>query len=326
MAPHRNFSRVTALAIAMCCFALPALARAAEPGAAPLTIFHADSLSAYVAELAKTYAAAHPGAQVRSEGSGSLDALRKITDLHLPCDIVLTADWRMLQKPRAAIAPWAAIFAGNSMGLVYSAQSKFARRINPDNWRRVLLQPGVRYGHSDPARDPAGYWTLIVWRLAARFYHDPDLAARLAAGCPRANLRPHNIDLIALLQSGELDYYFGYASDARLGRLEFLALPSAINLGDIDRAADYAQVSVEVGSPPHRKTIVGAPVAYAATMTSNPPNRAGALEFMRLMLGQAGRKAARHAGLIAYQKGFAWDPARRMPRELRAITQPLGAN
>ncbi|MHB8383533.1 MAG: substrate-binding domain-containing protein [Candidatus Binataceae bacterium] len=320
----RYFRRAAAATLLLCVIALPTLAHSA--GQAALTIFHADSLTGYVAAIAKVYKAAHPGVQVRTESSGSLDAIRKITDLHLPCDILITADWRLLQEPRPGIDHWAVLFAGNSMGIVYTAHSKFASEINADNWRQVLARPGVRYGHSNPERDPAGYWTLVVWQLAAGFYHEPNLPAQLAAGCPRANIRPHNIDLIALLQSGELDYYFGYASDARLGELKFLALPPQINLGNIDRAANYAQAKVEVGSGPNRKTITGAPVAYAATLTSNPPNRAGAIDFMRLMLGAAGRTAARDAGLIGYPQALGWDPNQRIPPELRSIVKPLSAN
>lgn len=325
-----NFRRAPVLAIAIVialgAISIPSFARGAESDHAAITIFHADSLNAYVAAIAKVYKAAHPGAQVQTESSGSLDAIRKITDLHLPCDILITADWRLLQTPRPGIDHWAALFAGNSMGIVYTAHSKFASEINAGNWQQVLARPGVRYGHSNPERDPAGYWTLVVWQLAARFYHEPKLAAQLAAGCPRANIRPHNIDLIALLQSGELDYYFGYASDARLGDLKFLELPPQINLGDIKLASDYAQASIAVGSGANRKTITGAPVAYAATLTTDPPNREGALDFMRLMLGDAGRKAAQDAGLIAYPSGLAWDPSHQMPPELRAMTKPLDAN
>jgi len=325
-----NFRRRPLLALvlgfALCAIGMPRFARAEESDHAAITIFHADSLNAYVAAIAKIYQASHPGAQVRTESSGSLDAIRKITDLHLSCDILITADWRLLQTSRPGIDHWAALFAGNSMGIVYTAHSKFASEINAGNWRQVLQRPGVRYGHSNPERDPAGYWTLVVWQLAGRFYHEPKLAAQLAAGCPRANIRPHNIDLIALLQSGELDYYFGYASDSRLGDLKFLALPPQINLGDIKLAPQYAKASIEVGSGPNRKTITGAPVAYAATLTTSPPNRAGALDFMRLMLGDAGRKAASDAGLIAYPAGLAWDPSRQMPPELRSMTKPLDAN
>lgn len=297
--------------------------RSADPA---LTIFHADSLAGYIDGLASGFEASHRGISVHKEGTGSLDAIRRITDLKLPCDILVTADWRLLTRPRPAIAHWAIIFAGNSMGILFTDKSREAAAITPDNWYDVLLRKGVRYSHSNPERDPAGYWTLIAWQLAQRHYHLPGLAERLAAGCPASRIRPKSVDLIALLQSGELDYYFGYASDARLGELKFLALPPEINLGDFDRADDYAQASIEVGSGPNRRRIVGAPIAYGLTMTIDPPNREAAVEFIRTMLSAGGRKAASEQGLIAYPQAYAFDPESSMPLELRRLTTPLPAN
>lgn len=295
---------------------------AAAPAATSLTIFHADSLSGYMTKLAADYQASHPGVEVRREGSGSLDAIRKISDLGRPCDILVTADWRLLKTARKGIEPWAISFAGNAMGILYTTHSRGADKIAADNWYQVLLSPGVRFGHSNPERDPAGYWTLIVWQLAERFYHQPGLAERLGADCPVTNVRPHNIDLIALLQSGELDYYFGYASDARLGDLKFIPLPAEINLSEIARSAEYGAASVRVGTGANQKEIVGAPVAYALTLTSDPPNRESAMEFIRMMLGAKGRKAAADFGLIVYPDPVGWDPEHRMPAELRALVKP----
>jgi molybdate/tungstate transport system substrate-binding protein len=307
------------IAIAMCVLALTAIpARAADSDPA-LTIFHADSLTSYIDALAKRFETSHPGSSVRKEGTGSLDAIRRVTDLHLPCDIVITADWRLLTKPRAGLEPWVVVFAGNSMGLLYTAHSRDADRISSQNWFDVLLSDRIRYSHSNPERDPAGYWTLIVWQLAERHYNRPGLAARLAAGCPRSLIRPKSVDLISLLQSGELDYYFGYASDARLGDLKFLALPPEIDLGDFSRSADYARARVEVGE----KSIEGAPIAYGATLTAKPVNRAAAIEFLQMMLGAAGREAAQASGLVAYPSALANDPHGKMPPELRAMVKPL---
>ncbi len=291
-----------------------------------LTIFHADSLAGYMDELAGAFEASHRGVSVHKEGPGSLDAIRRITDLHLPCDILVTADWRLLTRPRPKIARWAIVFAGNSMGILYTGKSREASAITPENWYDVILRKGVRYGHSNPERDPAGYWTLVVWQLAERHYHAPGLARRLAERCPPSNIRPKSVDLIALLQSGELDYYFGYASDARLGNLKFLALPPEINLSDFSRADDYAKASVEVGSGPNQKRIAGAPIAYGLTMTSDPPNREAAIEFIRMMLGEAGSRAAADHGLIPYSTAYAFDPDSSMPPELRALTKPLPAS
>jgi molybdate/tungstate transport system substrate-binding protein len=309
-----------AIGLAIVCSTSPA--RAADP--APLIIFHADSLTAYVSTLARRFEAAHPGVVVEREGSGSLDMVRKVSDLGLPCDIVIAADARLLATPHRGIEPWEMLFAGNAMGILYTADSRGAGSIDAHNWYRVLLSGGVRYGHSNPERDPAGYYTLLVWRLAERYYGEAGLAARLAAGCPAANIRPHDIDLIALLQSGELDYYFGYASDARLGNLRFLALAPQINLADIARPAEYARASVEIGTGEHRRTIRGAPIAYAASLASGARHRRAAIAFLELMAGKAGRAAAAGAGLIAYPSALARDPQNRMPTELRALAKPFG--
>ncbi len=212
------------------------------------------------------------------------------------------------------------------MGILYRGKSREASAITSGNWYEVIVRDGVRYGHSNPERDPAGYWTLVAWRLAEEHYRVPGLARRLAEHCPPANIRPKSVDLIALLQSGELDYYFGYASDARLGNLKFLALPPEINLGDFSRAGEYAKASVEVGSAPTRKRIVGAPIGYGLTMTSDPPNREAAVQFIRMMLGEAGTKAASDRGLIAYPTAYAFDPDSTMPPELHALTRPLPAS
>jgi molybdate/tungstate transport system substrate-binding protein len=311
-------------AIALAAAAVPPGAASAEDRA--LTIFHADSLTPYIEMLARAFEAAHPGVHIRREGGGSLDAIRKVTDLHLPCDIVITADWRLLDAPRAGLESWVAIFAGNSLGIVYTDRSAGAGDFNVDNWFDVLLRSGVRYGHSDSGRDPAGYWTLIVWQLAERYYGRPGLAARLAAACPPANIRPHNIDLVALLQSGDLDYYFGYASDVMLGRLRFLALPAEINLGDPANAGGYARARVEIGTAGARRTIVGVPIAYGATLAADAPDRADAIEFLKLLLSDEGRYAAKRCGLVTQSIALRADRHATMPPVLRNLTRPLAGD
>jgi molybdate/tungstate transport system substrate-binding protein len=308
---------------------LVAILTPAHPAAAaeqrPLTIFYASTLSGYVRTLSRAFRASHPSVEIRAEASGSLDAIRKVTDLHRNCDILLAADWRLLNRPLAGVAPWVAIFAGNAMAILYTPQSKYADAIDAHNWYRIMMRPGVRYGHSDPARDPEGYWTLIVWQLAERYYDLPGLAAKLKAGCPLENTRPASVNLIGLLQSGELDYYFGYASDARLAHLLVLTLPVQIDLSDFSQSARYASASVEIGGDGRRTRITGAPVAYGATLTSNPPNRRAAIAFLALMLGPEGRRAARQSGLVVYRRPFTVDPTGAMPRELRTLTAPLSA-
>ncbi|GAI80720.1 unnamed protein product, partial [marine sediment metagenome] len=64
---------------------------------------------------------------------------------------------------------------------------------------------------SDPNQDPCGYRTLMVWQLAEDYYNAPGLYDKLH-GAAGELIRPKEVDLIALLESGDLDYAFEYSS------------------------------------------------------------------------------------------------------------------
>ena len=86
----------------------------------------------------------------------------------------------------------------------------------------------------------------------------------------------------------------------RLGKLNFLALPPEINLGDLAMSDQYASVSVEVGSAGNRHLIKGAPIAFGVTLVSGASHRKEALEFIALMAGPERRKIAAQIGLVSY--------------------------
>ncbi|GAI28734.1 unnamed protein product, partial [marine sediment metagenome] len=95
----------------------------------------------------------------------------------------------------------------------YTNKSRFGNEINRDNWYEILQRDGVRYGRSDPNQDPCGYRTLMVWQLAEDYYNAPELYDKLY-GAAGELIRPKEVDLIALLESGDLDYAFEYSSVA----------------------------------------------------------------------------------------------------------------
>ena len=79
---------------------------------------------------------------------------------------------------------------------------------------RSLQRKGVVWGHSDPNLDPCGYRSLMVMQLAAKYYDKPDLYEKLLANRPEQNVRPKSVELISLLQSGNMDYAWEYLSVA----------------------------------------------------------------------------------------------------------------
>jgi molybdate/tungstate transport system substrate-binding protein len=297
----------------------------AEVAPAALTVFYASTLSGFVREVARRYAAGEPGGAVRGEASGSLDAIRKVTDLERSCDVVISADWRLLARERRGLDPWVLVFAGNAMGIIYTARAPGAGEISARNWYRVLMRDGVRYAYPDPQRDPEGYWTLIVWQLAERFYGVPGLARALEEHRFAPGVRPASAQMIPLLQSGELDYYFSYVSEARAAGLKVLALPAKINLGDMALAPYYVLARALLQEGAARRTIAGAAIGYGATLCRGAANARGAERFLRILAGPDGRRLARKAGLIGYDRPYFVDPLGQMPAWLRALAQPMPA-
>src|SRR5450432_634358 len=124
---------------------------------------------------------------------------------------------------------WYARFARNRMVLMYTPKSKLASTIDSLTWYKVLETKGVQTGRSDPALDPNGYRSLIVMRLAEQYYKQPGLADRLVANSAAHVVRPKEVDLMGLLQAGEIDYAWSYESIAQAAKLPYVTLPRAIS-------------------------------------------------------------------------------------------------
>ncbi|MCD6239641.1 MAG: tungstate ABC transporter substrate-binding protein WtpA [Thermotogae bacterium] len=264
-----------------------------------IVIFHAGSLSIPFDELEKAFEARYPGTDVIREAAGSRTTARKVTDLNRRADVVAVADYTVI---RALMMPeftdWYINFATNEMAIMYTSHSRYADEINVDNWYRILLKPGVEYGHSDPNSDPCGYRSQLVWKLAEKYYKEPGLYTKLVKGCPLKNIRPKETDLIALLETGELDYIFIYRSIAQQHNLPFVELPEEISLKNDKYSDFYATVSFDVNGkkPGEMITKIGKPMVYGVTIPNNAPNRRGAIAFLKFLLGPEGRKIMKENG------------------------------
>ncbi|MDH7486360.1 MAG: tungstate ABC transporter substrate-binding protein WtpA [Anaerolineae bacterium] len=255
-------------------------------------IFHAGSLTAPVKALAEAFQARHPNVSFQTEAAGSRTTARKVSELGRQADLVMSADYTVIDNLLIPdFATWNIRFARNEMVIAYTDRSRYADEINPDNWYDILTREGVVYGHSDPDADPCGYRTLMVWQLAERFYNAPGLYQKLDQLCPPENVRPKETDLIALLQSGDMDYAFEYRSIAVQHDLRFVELPEEVNLCCLEQADFYRQARVEItgGEPGAKTTVVGEPIVYGLTIPKNAPRPDLAIEFVRFLLGPEGQ-------------------------------------
>jgi molybdate/tungstate transport system substrate-binding protein len=140
-------------------------------------------------------------------------------------------------------------------------------------------------------------------------------------------LRGGSIMLIALLESGDLDYAFEYESVIRQHGLEMLSLPETVNMGEADFESAYEAVQVDLDfrrfasvKPQFR----GERIGYGITVPSNAPHPDEATQFIAFLLGPEGR------AIMAADYHPLFDPCpadgyATMPESLQALCVPADA-
>jgi molybdate/tungstate transport system substrate-binding protein len=293
-------------------------------------LIYAGSLIVPFERLAAEFERTHAGVDVLTESHGSIQVLRHATELGGRFDVAVSADEQLIpplmydrKDPHTGkpYASWYCSFATNRMVLAISPKSPLAGEFTTRTWYRRLSQPDVRFGLADPRFDAAGYRALMVLQLAEREYGDPYLfedmmmgrftspvtVTRNAGGVDVIEapeiletqrgsslvLRGASIQLVALLESGDLDCAFEYESVARQHGLEYVRLPASIDLGEQRFRHVYRTVEVKLDSQRFasvKPVFRGNLIRYALTIPGNAPNPALAGEFVAFLLGTDGRR------------------------------------
>ena len=256
-----------------------------------LIIFHAGSLSVPFARIEKNFEARYPRVDVLRESGGSTKMARLIAEVGKPADIMASADYKVIDNLLIPDhADWNIRFASNQLVLCYTPNSRYANEINENNWYEILCRKGVVWGHSDPNLDPCGYRSLMAMQLAEKFYNKPGLYKRLLANRPMKNVRPKSVELISLLNTGNMDYAWEYLSVAVQHNLKYIKLDDHINLGNYKYDNFYKQAEVKVtGKKPGTWRIKkGKSCTYGITMIKHAANPEAARAFLAYLLDPNG--------------------------------------
>ncbi len=251
-----------------------------------LIIFHAGSLSVPFKEIAESFKKENPDIKIVMEAAGSRKCARKITDLNRECDVMASADYKVIDNLLIPeYADWNIKFAGNEMAIVYHEKSRQNTEINKDNWYRVLMNDEVVFGRSNPDFDPCGYRAVLVAKLAEKYYRQPGMTEKILHKDVNY-IRLKEVDLIGLLETDVIDYIFLYRSVAEQHGLKYLVLPDSINLKNPGLADHYATATIEISGKKPGETITqkGEAMVYGVTIIKNSPNKEAAMKFVRFLL------------------------------------------
>jgi molybdate/tungstate transport system substrate-binding protein len=323
-----------------------------------LRIIIAGSLIVPFQALEKEFEVVYPNVDVELEGHGSIQVVRTITELGREADLAAVADCQLIpllmyqtQMPdgQGYYADWYISFATNKLGIAFTDSSLYASAITTDNWYEIISRPDVRIGLANPCIDALGYRALIVIQLAEDYYNDDTIFEKLiadnfAAGFdvtltngvtvikvpefikPTQNrifLRSYSIQLLALLESGEVDYAFEYESVAKQRGLRFLELPPAIDLSSWNYTSQYKQVRVELEFQRFVEVVPefeGALIIYGITIPGNAPHQQEAIKFLEYLVGPEGQRIFNenyHPPLIPVEV----DDINKVPAELRSLLE-----
>ncbi len=331
-----------------------------EPPRVPLVVFGAGSLIIPFDHLEKAFETRYPNIDVKAEYHGSIQVIRHVSELHESIDVVATADASLIPMLMYAVnnpetgkpyADWYISFATNKLAIAYTPNSKYANQINGDNWYEVLSRRDVRVGMADPRFDASGYRTLMAFALANDYYKQPKIYANMFDGRfanpvtifqdddqttitvpeifdskPDTGLlvRGASIQLLALLESGDLDYAFEYESVIQQHGMKMVHLPDAVNLGDDAYNPAYKRVVVALDfrrfatvEPEFR----GERIGYGITIPSSAPHPKEAALLIAFLLSPEGRALMQEDFHPVFDPPIG-DNYSNIPTELQALCEP----
>ncbi|MGA2112913.1 MAG: tungstate ABC transporter substrate-binding protein WtpA [Anaerolineales bacterium] len=338
----------------------PSTTAAFPSGKTPLVVIAADSLIIPFGDLVRAFESKYPGIDVQAEYHGSIQVIRQVTDLHRSADVIATADASLVPmlmyvaKDPATGRPdatWYIRFASNHLALAYRPSSKYAREINSGNWYGILDRPDVRVGMADPRFDATGYRTLMALVLAQDYYGKPTIFNDLLGGQftyplgvfqegglttvtvpeivetkadSHVVIRGTSLEVMELLEAGDLDYGFDYESVILQHGLKMVQLPDAVNLGEAAYSQTYSTVQVDLDyqrfasvNPQFR----GERIGYGITIPSTAPHPNQAQLFIAFLLGPEGR------GILEADHHPIFDPSigdqyENIPKALQTLCVP----
>lgn len=255
-----------------------------------LLVYHAGSLTFPFSIMEKKFEEKN-GIQVERISGGSRYLVKRITELGLEPDIIAVADYKLLYKLMPEYIDSFFLFARNEMVIAYTEKSKYSKEVNSHNWYKILRREGVRVGRADPKLDPCGYRTLMVLQLAEKFYKEPGIYNEILRNSGGRFVRPKSVELLALLELGEIDYAFEYLSVAKQHKLNYVTLPPEINLSEYSFEDYYKNAVVIIEGD----TVRGEPVLYGIAVLKNSRNKNEAMTFIKFLFNE-GKKILNKSG------------------------------
>jgi molybdate/tungstate transport system substrate-binding protein len=230
-----------------------------------VTVLYAGSLVGLMERSIRPAFKQQTGDEFQGHAGGSQELAKQIKEGALRGDVFISADPKvnalLSGATNADQVKWYVTFAESPLVLGISPSSRFATDAKGKPWNEILMQPGVKIGRTDPAKDPKGALTVELLKKADK----PELAKSVME---HSSVLPEEA-LVKKIQAGELDVGFFYSVETTDAGLKAIDLPAAITPKAI----------------------------YTLTILQNASNPGGGQRFVSFLLGSNGLELLKEHGL-----------------------------
>jgi molybdate/tungstate transport system substrate-binding protein len=196
-----------------------------------------------------------------------------------------SADQELEGAANGSWVSWYTTFTSSDLVLGYDPKTKFGKQLAAGKpWYKVLTEPGILVGRTEPKADPKGKLTVEALDAAAKKLHDPALAKALS----RFGIFEET-SMLGRLQAGQLDAGFFYVVEAKTAHVPTVPLTPIYKYAD-----------------------------YTVTLLNNNQNQSGAEELVSFLLSPKRKSVEKEFGLTAIKPKFSGDAAA-VPAGLRSI-------
>ncbi|MDG7016316.1 MAG: substrate-binding domain-containing protein, partial [Nitrososphaerota archaeon] len=261
----------------------------------PLVVYTADLYTSESSYLYSGFANA-TGIPYSTPNGGGSTALATQIAQGTPVSVFITVAKSTIEQAalKSQYSGWGIAFAVDQMTLGYTAASgqpaalqevlnayqAAAASNTTSDWKAFftdLTSGAVKVGISNPNSDPAGFRGWMVLEAAGQDYagnssYFTDMMLHNKGNYTASSAA----DLVAPLQSGQVQFLFMYRSGAVSDKLQSLVLPNQVNLGDPALAGLYSQLTYTTSSGVE----TGGPIFLFVTVPRTSVETAYALRFV----------------------------------------------
>jgi molybdate/tungstate transport system substrate-binding protein len=188
-----------------------------------ITVLYAGSLVGLMERSVAPAFKQQTGNGFHGHAAVSQEIAKQVKEGTLQGDVFISADPKvnaLLSGANEDRVKWYVTFAESPLVLGVNPSSRFAGDLKGKSWNEVLMQPGIKIGRTDPAKDPKGALTVEFLKKANK----PELATSVLE---HSSVLPEEA-LVQKIQTGELDVGFFYSVETTDAGLTAIDLPAGI--------------------------------------------------------------------------------------------------